>query len=134
MAKSIRYKIKESEIHSDERGWLVEMLKRNELKEDIKQIYVATIKPGHARGNHYHLKRIEWFFIIAGNAELSLQDIETKEKFFLKLSSKESKVITIFPNTAHTVKNIGKEIVYLVSAKSDIYNLKKPDAFPWQIQ
>jgi len=34
----IKYKVKELDLHSDNRGWLVEMLKRNEIKEDIKQI------------------------------------------------------------------------------------------------
>lgn len=52
MAKFMKYKVKELQIHSDERGWLVEMLKQNELKEKIKQVYVATIKPGKIRGNH----------------------------------------------------------------------------------
>lgn len=131
MAKSIKYKVKELKIHSNGRGWLVEILKRNELKEDIKQIYVATIKPGCARGNHYHLKRTEWFFIIGGKAELYLEDLKTKEKIYLKLSSKKPKVITVFPKIAHAVKNSGKETVFLVSAQSDIYNPKKPDTLPW---
>ncbi len=128
-----KYKVKELEIHSDKRGWLVEMLKQNELKEDIKQVYVATIKPGKIRGNHYHLKRTEWFFIIGGKAKLYLEDFKTKEKISLELSAKKPKVITILPKIAHAVKNIGKEIVYLVSAQSDIYNPKKPDAFRWEI-
>ena len=134
MKKKIKYKIKKLQIHEDERGWLVELLKANEIEEPIKQIHIASIKPGHVRGNHYHSKRMEWFFIVAGKAELSLHDIKTKEKICFKLSSKEPKVITIFPNIAHTVKNVGKEMVYLVSAQSDIYNPKKPDAFPWEIK
>jgi len=130
MAKSIKYKIKALEIHSDKRGWLVELLKKNEIKDEIKQIYIATIKSEKIRGNHYHSKRTEWFFIAAGKVKLYLEDIKTKEKICLKLSSKEPKVITIFPYIAHAVKNIGKEIVYLVSAQNDIYNSKNPDTFP----
>lgn len=133
MAKSVKYKIKELEIHSDKRGWLVEMLKRNELKEDIKQVYVATIKPGYIRGNHYHLKRIEWFLIIGGKADLYLEDLKTKKKICLKLSSKRPKVITVFPKIAHAVKNSGKETVYLVSAQNNIYHHKNPDTFPYLI-
>ena len=129
----IKYKVKELEIHSDKRGRLVEMLKRNELKEDIKQVYVATIKPGHVRGNHYHLKRTEWLFIINGKAELYLEDIKTKEKICLKISSKKPKVITIFPKIAHAVKNPSKEIIYLVSAQNTIYNPKNPDTYEYQI-
>ena len=134
MKKKIKYKIKELEIHSDNRGWLVELLKANELEKPVKQLYIASIKPGCVRGNHYHSKRMEWFFIVAGKAELSLQDIKSKEKIHFKLSSKEPKVITIFPNITHAVKNVGKEMVYLVSAQSDIYNPKKPDAFRWEVQ
>lgn len=126
--KGIKYQIKDLEVHADKRGWLVEMLKRNEIRKDIKQIYVATIKPGEIRGNHYHLKRQEWFFIAAGEAEISLEDIKTKKKIHLKVSAKKPQVVTIFPKIAHAVKNIGKEVVYLVSAQNDIYNHKKPDS------
>lgn len=139
MAKSlkrkceIKYRIKELKMHSDKRGWLVEMLKRNELKEDIKQIYVATIKPGQVRGNHYHLKRIEWFFIIGRKAELYLEDLKTKEKICLRISSKKTKVITIFPKIAHAVKNTSKKTIYLISAQNTIYNPKNPDTFPYLI-
>jgi len=95
--KKIRYETRNLEFHSDKRGWLIEMLKRNELKKNIKQVYVATIKPGYVRGNHYHLKRTEWFFIIGGKVNLYLEDLTTKEKVCLKNSSKKPKVITIFP-------------------------------------
>lgn len=131
--RKIKYKIKELEIHSDKRGWLVEMLKQNELKEKIKQVYVATIKPGATRGNHYHLKRTEWFFIIGGKAKLYLEDFKTKEKVSLELSAKKPIVITIFPKIAHAVKNSGKETIYLVSAQNTIYNPKNPDTFPYLI-
>jgi len=133
MVKSLKYKVKELEIHSDKRGWLVEMLKRNGLKEDIKQIYVTSIKPGKIRGNHYHLKRTEWFFLIGGKAELYLEDLKTKEKICLKISPKKPKVITIFPKIAHAVKNSSKETIYLVSAQNTIYNPKNPDTYEYQI-
>jgi UDP-2-acetamido-2,6-beta-L-arabino-hexul-4-ose reductase len=133
MKGKIKYKIKELEVHSDERGWLVELLKANQLEKPVKQIHIASIKPGHIRGNHYHSKRIEWFFIVAGKAELFLQSIKSKDRISFKLSSKKLKVITIFPSIAHSVKNIGKEMVYLVSAQSDIYNSKNPDTFSWRI-
>ena len=129
----IKYKDKELEIHSDERGWLVEMLKKNEIKEDIKQIYVATIKPGCVRGNHYHLKRIEWFLILNGKAEIYLEDIKIKTKICHKISSRKPQIVTIFPKIAHAVKNIGKETIYLVSGQNTIYNPKNPDTFPYLV-
>lgn len=129
----IKYKVKELEIHLDKRGWLVEMLKRNELKKDIKQIYVATIKPGYIRGNHYHLKRTEWFFIVGGEAEIFLEDIKTKEKIRLKISSRKPKVTTILPKVAHAIKNSGRKTIYLVSAQNNVYNPENPDTFGYLI-
>jgi len=77
------------------------------------------------------LNRTEWFLVIGEKAEIYLQDIKTKAKTRLKIFSKKPRVITIFPQIAHAVKNIGKETVYLVSAQSDIYNPKNPDTFPY---
>lgn len=134
LKKKIEYRIKELEIHTNKSGWLVELLKANEIKSPIKQIHVASIKPGRLRGNHYHSKRIEWMLIITGRVELCLQDVNTKEKICFKLSEKEPKVITVFPFISHKIKNIGKKTAYLISAQNDIYNRRNPDAFPFEIK
>lgn len=134
MKKKIKYKVKKLKPHTEKRGWLVELLKAQQLEKPVKQIHVASIKPGCVRGNHYHFKMMEWAFVFGGKSELILQNVETKEKVRFRLSSENPQVITIFPYVAHTVRNIGKEMVYLVSAQSEIYNHKKPDAVPWVIQ
>lgn len=133
MRQNVKYKIKELKAHTDGRGWLVELFKANQLEKPIKQLHIASIKPGGIRGNHYHSKRMEWFFIVSGNARITLQNIKTQKKIYFKLSPKKPRVITIFPYIAHSVKNTGKEIVYLVAGQSDIYNRKRPDAFRWEI-
>lgn len=129
----IKYKICELKIHSDRRGWFVEMLKRNEINGDIKQISVASIKPGMVRGNHYHLNKKEWFLVIGGKAEFYLADSETKEKIRFKLNPAKPRVVTIFPKIAHAVKNISKKTIYFIEADSKIYNHKKPDAISYLI-
>jgi len=131
--KKIRYKSKDLKVHLDERGWLIEILKRNELKEDIKQVYVATIRPGKVRGNHYHLKRTEWFFITGGKADLYLEDLKTGEKICLKISSEKPKLITVFPQVAHAVRNTSKETIYLISVQNTIYNPGDPDTFDYLV-
>ena len=137
MAKSlknkIKYKIQELKIHSDRRGWFVEMLKANKISREIKQISVASIKPGEIRGNHYHLNKTEWFLVIGGKAEFYLENSETKEKIRLKLNPIKPKVMTVFPKIAHAVKNIDNKIIYFIEADSEIYNHKKPDASPYLV-
>ena len=138
MAKSlknkIKYKIQELKIHSDRRGWFVEMLKANKISREIKQISVASIKPGEIRGNHYHLNKTEWFLVIGGKAEFYLENSETKEKIRLKLNPIKPKVMTVFPKIAHAVKNIDNKIIYFIEADSEIYNHKKPDVNPYLIK
>lgn len=133
MKNKIKYKVKKLEIHKDERGWLVELLKANELEKPVRQLHIASIKPGGIRGNHYHSKRIEWFFLVAGRARLVLEDIKTKKRASFLLSEEKPQVITIYPNISHAVKNIGRGLAYLVSAQDDIYNPKKSDRFPYEI-
>ena len=137
MAKSlknkIKYKIQELKIHSDRRGWFVEMLKANKISREIKQISVASIKPGEIRGNHYHLNKTEWFLVIGGKAEFYLENSETKEKIRLKLNPIKPKVMTVFPKIAHAVKNIDNKIIYFIEVDSSVYNHKKPDANPYLV-
>ena len=133
MKKKVKYKVKKLEIHKDERGWLVELLKADELEEPVKQLHIASIKPGGVRGNHYHAKRIEWFFLVAGKARLVLVDIKTKKRVSFQLSEEKPQVITIYPDISHAVKNIGKKTAYLVSAQNDIFDPKNSDRFPYKI-
>lgn len=133
MKKNVKHKIKNLEIHKDKRGWLVNLLKTDELEKPIKQLHVASIKKGAVRGNHYHSKRIEWFFIIAGRATLVLEDIKSKNREIFNLSSKSPRVITIYPFIAHAVKNVGKETAYLLSAQNDVFDPEKPDRIPYKI-
>lgn len=134
MKKNVKSEIKELKMHSDKRGWLVELLKANEIKEPVQQLHIASLKPGQVRGNHYHLKRVEWLFVFAGKAELRLQDVKTGEKICRKLSPGRPKLITVFPCIAHNIKNLDKKKIYLVSAQNDIYNPKDPDKVDWQIK
>lgn len=133
MEKKPICEIKKLEVHKDERGWLVELLKTSELEKPVKQVHIASLKPGYVRGNHYHSKRIEWFFLIAGKVKVVFQDVKTKEKDSFCLSEKTPKVITFFPYVSHAIKNSGDKTAYFISGQSDLYNPGKPDVFPWKI-
>lgn len=109
------------------------MLKANKTSREIKQISVASIKPGKVRGNHWHLNKTERFLVIGCKAEFYLENPKTEEKIRLKLNPQKPKVITVFPKIAHAVKNIDNKIVYFIEVDSEIYNHKKPDANPYYL-
>jgi UDP-2-acetamido-2,6-beta-L-arabino-hexul-4-ose reductase len=130
MAQCKKIKVK---TNTDERGWFVEMIKRNNIPKDIKQVSVASIEPGCVRGNHYHLNKMEWFTIIGGSAKFCVVDIKTNKKSCFNFSEKDHGVLTVLPGMAHAIKNIGKKIVYFIEVDSSIYDHKNPDAIPYQV-
>ena len=133
MAESINYQLKNLETHADPRGWLVEMLKRNEVDQDIKQIHVVAIAPGAARGNHYHQNRVEWFLAVGGEVEVHLEDIKTKEKKIIKFVSDSAQRLTINPGIAHKFVNAGRREAYLIAAQNDIFDPQNPDTYEYQM-
>ncbi|HOI97273.1 MAG TPA: WxcM-like domain-containing protein [Candidatus Pacearchaeota archaeon] len=133
MAQSLKCNLKNLAIHRDARGWLVEVLKQSEIDQKIEQIYVASLCPGAIRGNHWHLKRIEWFFVIGDNVQVHLQDAKTKETKVIDIRPDNPLRISIFPPIAHAVVNKGENVAYLISAQNNIYDPGDSDTFEYKI-
>lgn len=129
----MNFEIKKLEKHADPRGWLVEFLKQSEIAEKIQQIYIASLEPAAIRGNHYHQKRIEWFFVVGNNVRIHLQDIKTKETKIIDIRPDNPSRISIFPSTAHAVVNKGKNVAHLISAQNNIYDSNAPDTFEYKL-
>lgn len=116
----------------DERGFLIEFLKNRELdveQEKFGQIYLATIKKGHVRGNHYHLKKREVFTLMAGKARVILEDINSKERREVILDPTEDKVIKVEfgPGIAHAIESLGDQDAVIVSYNDIQYDENKTD-------
>ena len=122
MAKMIEKKI-------DERGWLAELIK----DKKFGQIFVVVAKPDAIRGNHYHKRKRESFFIIKGEAEIILENINTKEKKKLTPTSEKIEEIKIPPFWSHAIRNTGKGELYILSYVDEIYDEKDPDTFFYEV-
>lgn len=121
--------IKNIEKHTDERGWLVEILRDDEIKEEIKQVYFSTSKPGVIRGNHYHKHKIEWFSVVKGKAKLFLEDNESNKREELILSDDNPSIVKITPNIVHAIQNIGDDEMYLIVIVNEVFNPDDADTF-----
>ncbi|KXK09376.1 MAG: hypothetical protein UZ22_OP11002001058 [Microgenomates bacterium OLB23] len=124
----MNYRISQFEKHSDHRGDLIVFLKNSELGNNFKQfgqIYFVTFeKKGTVRGNHYHNKWHEWFGIVAGEIEVTLEDVKTKEKVSLILDAKKNKYmrLEIGPYVAHTFRSISEYAALINYADSEWYS------------
>lgn len=63
-------KINLSPAHSDDRGMITDLISSG----DIHAVTLITFVKGAVRANHYHLKTIQWNYIISGEILLVTQD------------------------------------------------------------
>jgi UDP-2-acetamido-2,6-beta-L-arabino-hexul-4-ose reductase len=120
---------KSLEKHVDSRGYLIEILKDNEITEEIKQVYSSVSKPGAVRGNHYHMKKIEWLSVIRGKARMLCEDNNKKEKEELIISADTPMIIKINPYVSHAIQNIGNEDMYLLVIANKVFDKEYPDVY-----
>ena len=123
----MKVEIKKLEKHEDERGWLVEMLRGDQIDQEIKNIYFSISKPGAIRGNHYHKRKTEWFCTVKGKARLILGDNKSREKRELILSGDDPTTIKIPPNVTHLIENIGGDEMHLIVIVNEVFNPDDPD-------
>jgi|TARA_B110000467_G_C18013741_1_gene311916 UDP-2-acetamido-2,6-beta-L-arabino-hexul-4-ose reductase len=116
---------------SDERGWLVEVLRGDDMgeKNQFGQIFVSVAPPGKVRGNHYHNRKIEWFCVPTGTGLLLLKDPETGEELEVVMGENEPKTVKISPPIVHAIKNIGDKDMVLMVYVSESFDSSDPDTF-----
>lgn len=123
------YEIIPLRLHSDERGWLAEILRREKVKSEFGQIYLTTTKPGKVRANHYHKRKTEWFCVIKGKAKLFLKKVGGSNIEEIILREDRLMVVKIPPKVTHAIKNIGDEPMYLLAYTTEPYDSQDPDTF-----
>ena len=121
--------IRSLEKHADERGLLLEILRGDEINESIQQIYFSTSEPGAVRGGHYHNKKVEWFCVVKGTAKLFLEDIISKERKDLTLSSDNPEIVKIPPKIRHEIENVGRSKMYLIVVSNMVFDPNDPDTY-----
>lgn len=91
--------------HEDDRGWLVETVKAN----SGGQCFVSITKPGATRGNHFHRRKVERFFILQGKAQVKLRKLFTEDVIVYELDGAEPSFVDIPTLHTHNITNIGED-------------------------
>jgi dTDP-4-dehydrorhamnose 3,5-epimerase-like enzyme len=133
MVKKLNCKLDYSTRRRDERGFLVDFLKADELKGEDKifgQMYFVTFeKPGAIRGNHFHKEKKEWFVVGQGKILVVLENIKTKARETLILDGDDDRYVRLMvgENIAHAFVNL-TPFAYLVNYCNKPYHNKRPDS------
>jgi len=113
----------------DHRGFLFEILRFKDFNIPGKgQLYTFSVEPGKRRGDHYHLKKQEWFTCVYGEAIVLLSHKNDMKKA-IKLSADDPQIVYAGPGTAHALINNTDTTAVIVSYGSEQHNPDDEDTY-----
>jgi len=120
-----------SDTLSGNRGWVILPIDDDDLLNGkIKNIHLASIKPGNIRGNHYHKNKTEYIFMFSGSVEVVIKDtVKNQIEKYDSIECDTPYLLIAKPKVAHAIKNIGKNDVYLFCFGTKPYDQNNPDVF-----
>ena len=118
------------ESKKDKRGIFVEMLKT----KSSGQISFFTAKPGVTRGQHFHHTKNEQFLVVKGKATFKFFSLNSKEKYQIKVNSKNPKIVQSIPGWAHDITNHGDEEMIVLLWSNEVFNECIPDTYEYKIE
>jgi len=128
-------RVKQLKVIPDERGRLMEMLRRDdEVFIEFGQTYLTTMFPGVTKAWHYHKLQHDHFVCVRGMIKLVLYDeregSQTKglvNEFFL--GDHNTQLVQIPPDVWHGFKNIGETESLIVNVVTRPYDAGQPDEY-----
>jgi dTDP-4-dehydrorhamnose 3,5-epimerase len=126
--------VKQLRAIADERGWLMEILRRDEteLLPKFGQVYVSATYPGVVKAWHFHTRQVDNFACVAGMVKLVL--VDTREgsptegavnEFFV---GTHNPMLVQVPNLVyHGWKCISTDLALVVNVPSEPYDRESPD-------
>jgi UDP-2-acetamido-2,6-beta-L-arabino-hexul-4-ose reductase len=111
--------------YGDMRGVFVEMLKT----PDCGQFSYFTAPPGVTRGGHYHHSKTEKFLVIKGRARFRFRHMQTGERYELRTSSEDVRIVETVPGWTHDITNIGDDEMIVMLWANEVFDRARPDTY-----
>ena len=111
--------------NEDERGIFVETIKLH----SGGQVSFSTTKPAITRGNHYHIRKIERFVVLQGEARIQLRKIGTNEVLNFTISGEKPSYVDMPIWYTHNITNIGKTELITQFWINEMFNPNDPDTY-----
>ena len=128
-------KVKRLKIIPDERGRLMEILRRDDpVFKSFGQVYMTTAKPGVVKAWHYHKKQNDNFVCVHGRIRLALYDARKKSpthkevnEFILSL---DDPILVVIPKRVyHGFKGTSPVEAIVINTPTKAYDYKNPDEY-----
>ncbi len=121
--------VKDLRKYVDERGWLVELFRHDELAEEFYPVmaYISQTEPGLKRGPHEHVDQADLFcFIGPSNFKLRMwdnrEDSETyRHVMTLFLGADNPKAVVVPKGVVHAYQNVGSVPGIVINCPNRLY-------------
>lgn len=121
--------IRELRKFKDERGWLIELFRHDELSAEFypEMAYISSTQPGITRGPHEHVDQADLFcFLGPSNFMLRMWDNResspTFNRVFTVVGGEESPVTVLVPaGVVHAYKNVGSVPGIVINCPNRLY-------------
>ena len=129
------FAIKKLKIHSDNRGFLVELLRCDEeIFKKFGQIYVTCCEPGFVKAWHFHKIKTDYFTCISGKARVVVFDYRENSPTFGELQENVISVdnpvlVKIPPGCYHGFEAVGSKDAHIISITTEPYHHNEPDEY-----
>lgn len=113
--------------HADPRGSFTELIRTH---GGTGQSSFSTTVAGVERGGHYHRRKVERFVVLSGKARISLRKVFTNETVHLDVEGAQPRAIDMPTMWAHSITNIGSELLLTHFWTDDLFDPRDPDTIP----
>lgn len=114
------------QVHSDQRGELAEVVRSH---GGTGQAFVSTTRPGHLRGDHWHLRKIERFMVVQGEAEIAVRRLYSDEIVRFNVTGDRPCFVDMPTMWVHNIRNIGQTELMTVFWADQLLDPDDPDQF-----
>jgi UDP-2-acetamido-2,6-beta-L-arabino-hexul-4-ose reductase len=115
-------------VSRDQRGGLFETVRSH---GQAGQTFVSTTRPGMTRGEHFHLRKIERFFVLHGEAEICLRRVLDDEVLRFRLSGQDHTFVDMPTMWVHNIKNVGDGELMTLFWTDQLFDAESPDTY-WE--
>lgn len=112
-------------MNEDKRGSFTEIFRTIERG----QFSVNIVKPGIAKGNHWHNSKTEKFIVVSGKGLIRFRKLYTSEIIEYSVSGDKLEAVDIPTGYTHSITNVGETDLITLMWANEAFNADKPDTY-----
>lgn len=121
--------IRDLRKYSDKRGWLAELFRHDELKQEFHPVmtYISSTDPGITRGPHEHVDQADLFcFIGPSNFKLRMWDNRENSETYknvmtVVVGETNPKSVIVPAGVVHAYQNVGEVQGIVINCPNRLY-------------